>query len=58
MKQVEIFFKDLSKEKQEEVVRVSGVDWMETTNWDVMPLAIVHFSAPFEGKSNKLQGGK
>ena len=49
MKSVEIFFKDLSKEKQEQVVEAAGVGWGDENNWDVCPLTVIDFE---EEKNN------
>ena len=43
MKQVEIFFRDLSKKKQEEVCEAARVDWGEANNWDICPLTVIDF---------------
>ncbi|MDY6788811.1 MAG: hypothetical protein SVV03_02500 [Candidatus Nanohaloarchaea archaeon] len=40
---VDIYFSDLSEEKQETVLEELGVDNIEETNYDVMPLTSVAF---------------
>ena len=42
-KQFEIYITDLTKEAQEELLKVAGVQSPEETNWDVFPIAIVEF---------------
>jgi len=38
---VEIYFKDLNRKKQEELLRIANIDKPEDANWDVIPLAII-----------------
>lgn len=38
MKQIEIYWQDLTKEKQEEILEVTGGD---NGNWDVFPIATI-----------------
>lgn len=49
VKKVEIYFKDLTKEKKSEVMEASGVGWGETNNWDVIPLAVIEFEEDNNG---------
>jgi hypothetical protein len=43
MNTVEIYFRDLSDEKQAEILQAAGIDTEEDGNWDVLPLAVVDF---------------
>jgi len=42
MKEVEIYFHDLSEEKQKEVLGAFEIEKPEDMNWDVIPLAIIN----------------
>ena len=44
MKEVEIYFDDLRKEKQKELLQAFGIKSPEDLNWDVFPVAIVPVS--------------
>ena len=44
MKEVEIYFNDLTKEKQKELLEAAGISDPKEANWDmnIIPIAIVN----------------
>lgn len=49
MKKVEIYFRDLSKEKQKEVLEAYGMKSEEEMNWDVFPIDVLYPEPEEEG---------
>lgn len=41
MTTIEIYFNDLSEEKQKELLKAVGVDTPEEMNWDAFPVACI-----------------
>ncbi len=41
---VEIYFEDLTNEKQREILDILGIEGPEEMNWDVFPIDIWEFS--------------
>ena len=41
--QVEIYFGDLSEEKQNELLKTLGINCAKDENWDVFPITILEF---------------
>ncbi len=41
MRQVEIYFHDLSQDKQKEILKAFEIEKPEDMNWDIYPVAIV-----------------
>ena len=41
MKEVEIFFRDLSIEAQKEILKAFKIKDAKEMNWDIMPLSII-----------------
>lgn len=39
--EIEIYFRDLSEEKQAELLKAYGVKSPEEMNWDVFPVAVI-----------------
>ena len=48
MNQVEIYFDDLSKKKQDEILKASGLSSPSDANWDVFPITVVDFETEEE----------
>lgn len=42
MNEIEIYFKDLSGEKQDELLEAYGYEKPEEANWDVFPLVVIY----------------
>jgi len=49
MPSVEIYYDDLSEEKQQAALEAAGLATPEDGNWDVYPLAVLEYEADEEG---------
>jgi len=38
---IEIYFRDLNKKKQKELLKIADIDTPEEANWDIIPLAVI-----------------
>ena len=50
MKTVEIMFDDLSGTKQGKLLIAAGIEDKEDMNWDIVPVAVVHFEEEDTGR--------
>jgi hypothetical protein len=41
MKTIEIYFSDLTPDKQKEVLEIIGEDNEKEMNWDIIPMAVI-----------------
>lgn len=41
--EIEIFFDDLSTDKQKEILEAAGIESASEMNWDVIPITTVEF---------------
>ena len=41
MIKIEIYFKDLTEEKQKDVLDILGIVGPEDLNWDVLPISLI-----------------
>lgn len=52
MESVEIFFDDLSKEKQQELLEAAGAKDRDDMNWGVFPVTVVGFEPDEENNED------
>lgn len=50
MDKLEIYFSDLTKKAQDDLLECFGVDTPEEMNWDVFPLAEIHKEEVLDGQ--------